>query len=153
MVSTGRKVVAPGEIVASTWGNLVWDQSIQQFENAADRDAQFPAPKAGALVYLADTGTYWRKFPAGWGRLGPVGGIASINLPTGGVTANVVTTFAAGVFGGGAPTQVVATMVADARFVLSVDSLTTASCRIWIRPLSDIGAVPGLQMYYLAHRN
>jgi len=153
MVSTGRKVVAPGEIVASTWGNLLWDQSIQQFENAADRDAQFPAPKAGALVYLADTGTYWRKFAAGWGRLGPVGGIASINVPAGTSPASVVTTFAAGVFGGGAPTQVVATLIGDARFFVSVDQLTTTSCRVWVRPQADLGAVPGLQLYYLAHRN
>jgi len=55
-MATGRKSVAPGQVVASDWGNLVWDQSIQCFTSAADRDNQYPVSAAhpGALCYLED---------------------------------------------------------------------------------------------------
>lgn len=69
-MATGRKTVAPGQVVASDWGNTVWDQSVQQFASAADRSTQFPAPKKGAMSWLDDKarpewwdGTAW--IPAG----------------------------------------------------------------------------------------
>ena len=40
----GRVVVAAGDIVASAWGNQVWDQSVNAFTSAADRDAQWASP-------------------------------------------------------------------------------------------------------------
>jgi hypothetical protein len=65
-MATGRRTVAPGQDIASDWGNTVWDQSVQQFASAADRSTQFPAPKAGAVSWLDDVkqletynGTAW----------------------------------------------------------------------------------------------
>lgn len=55
-MATGRKQVAPGQVIQSAeWGNPVWDQSVQCFANAADRANQWPQPHAGAVWYLADT--------------------------------------------------------------------------------------------------
>jgi hypothetical protein len=66
-MATGRRQVAPGQVIASDWGNVVWDQSVQTFATAADRTTQFPAPKAGATSWLDDvkqlqtyTGTAWK---------------------------------------------------------------------------------------------
>jgi hypothetical protein len=71
-MATGRKTVAPGQVVASDWGNTVWDQSVQTFASAADRATQFPAPKAGAVTWLDDVkrievfnGTAWADLPGG----------------------------------------------------------------------------------------
>ena len=82
-MATGRKTVAPGQTIASEWGNLVWDQSVQDFASAADRTTQFPAPKPGNMTWLEDvkrleiwSGTAWldaqrRPYTAGtpvaWG--------------------------------------------------------------------------------------
>jgi hypothetical protein len=53
---TGRLVVAPGQAIASTWGNTVFDQSVMTFASAADRDNQYPAPHEGSVCYLYDVG-------------------------------------------------------------------------------------------------
>lgn len=74
MATTGRIQVAPGQTVASSWGNLVWDQSVQQFASAADRDNQIPSASRtpGMTVWLDDTkrlttwtGTAWRDYAVG----------------------------------------------------------------------------------------
>lgn len=56
-MATGRKTVTVGQVIdPNTWGNLVWDQSVQSFASDADRTAQFPVPvrKAGAVTWLDD---------------------------------------------------------------------------------------------------
>lgn len=52
--NSGRIVVAPGQSISSAWGNTVFDQSVICFASAADRDAQWPAPHAGAVCYTLD---------------------------------------------------------------------------------------------------
>ena len=65
MPTRGRQQVSPGQTIQSAqWGNPVWDQSVQAFENAADRDNQFPAPQEGAVCYLADVDG-WTGFQNG----------------------------------------------------------------------------------------
>jgi hypothetical protein len=68
----GHQVVAPGQTVASDWGNHVWDQSVQCFASAADRDTQYPTPHAGAVCYTIDTGMIWVHRAGAWA---PVSGI------------------------------------------------------------------------------
>lgn len=59
--------VAAGQIVASTWGNLVADHTVMRFTTAAQRTAQLPAPLTGQLTSRDDapgvveywTGTAW----------------------------------------------------------------------------------------------
>ena len=75
MAPTGRKTVAPGQpISSSSWGNLVWDQSIECFASAADRDNQYPqaARHPGAPVYLEDVKVlqYWDG--AAWQPFAPI---------------------------------------------------------------------------------
>lgn len=77
-MATGRKTVVVGQVIDPvTWGNPVWDQSVQSFASAADRTTQFPAPQKGAKTFLEDVnrwegwdGTRWvpEPFqpPAGW---------------------------------------------------------------------------------------
>ena len=82
MATTGRKQVAPGQLIqSSAWGNPLWDQSIQCFNSAADRDNQYPAASwhAGAHVWLDDvkqvqvyTGSGWRVVHAELGTSGNV---------------------------------------------------------------------------------
>lgn len=72
MAATGRITVAPGQTVASSWGNTVFDQSVMCFASAADRDNQYPsaARHPGAIVYVEDVkqlqvwdGAAWRQVP------------------------------------------------------------------------------------------
>jgi hypothetical protein len=75
-MATGRKTVVVGQTIdPDTWGNLVWDQSVQQFASDADRTAQFPiaARKPGAVTWLDDlkvlqvwNGTAWISAGAPW---------------------------------------------------------------------------------------
>jgi hypothetical protein len=66
-MATGRKTVVVGQVIdPTTWGNPLWDQSVQTFASAADRTSQFPTPKQGAVVWLEDVkrlefynGTAW----------------------------------------------------------------------------------------------
>ena len=83
MATRGRETVAPGEIVASDWGNAVWDQSVQAFDTAADRTAQFPAPQPGAVTYQADTGLHYVFTGGAWKPLRPAAvaaGTASVTF-------------------------------------------------------------------------
>jgi hypothetical protein len=41
-------------IQSAEWGNPLWDQSVQCFNSAADRTAQYPAPHTGSLSWLED---------------------------------------------------------------------------------------------------
>lgn len=66
-MATGRKTVVVGQVLdPDVWGNPLWDQSVQTFTSAADRTAQFAAPKQGAVTWLEDVkrlevfnGTAW----------------------------------------------------------------------------------------------
>jgi hypothetical protein len=66
-MATGRKTVVVGQVIdPNTWGNPLWDQSVQTFASAADRAAQFPVPLQGATTWLEDdkrldvyNGTAW----------------------------------------------------------------------------------------------
>jgi hypothetical protein len=69
-MATGRKTVVVGQTIdPNTWGNPLWDQSVQQFASDADRTAQFPLAqrKLGAVTWLDDVkrlevwdGAVWR---------------------------------------------------------------------------------------------
>ena len=78
--STGRLVVNPGDVIASVWGNTVYDQSVQAYDNAASRDSQWPTPKDGAVCYTVDTATVWLRRAGAWAAL-PRGLIANSNGP------------------------------------------------------------------------
>lgn len=65
-MTTGRKTVAPGQTIASEWGNLVWDQSTQNFATTADRNTQWPAPLDGAICYTAAEKTWWVRVGGVW---------------------------------------------------------------------------------------
>jgi len=91
-MATGRRTVTVGQVIdPTTWGNPVWDQSVQQFASAADRTAQFPAPLKGAVTWLDDVarlevwnGALWVPVtgftpPAGWPV--PVVGTVNVNRP------------------------------------------------------------------------
>ncbi len=75
LAASGRLSVAPGQTISSAWGNTLWDQSVQQFASAADRDTQFPAPKDGAVCYLLDAQTLWVRRAGAWKGL-PMGLVA-----------------------------------------------------------------------------
>jgi len=71
-MATGRKTVVVGQVIDPVaWGNPLWDQSVQTFASAADRTAQFAAPKQGAVTWLEDVkqlqvynGTAWEQVGA-----------------------------------------------------------------------------------------
>jgi hypothetical protein len=64
---SGRIQVSPGQTIQSAqWGNIVFDQSVIPFLNAADRDAQWTAPKEGAVCYLLDVHRLYLYEAAGW---------------------------------------------------------------------------------------
>ena len=66
---TGRLVVAPGQSIASAWGNSVWDQSVNHFANAGDRANQWPAPNPGSLSFRQDANVLEVYDGANWGAL------------------------------------------------------------------------------------
>ena len=55
----GRLIVAPGQTIASAWGNTTYDQTVQTYANAADRTNQWPAPNEGAVSWLMDSHSPW----------------------------------------------------------------------------------------------
>lgn len=106
----GRQVIAPGEPVASDWGNAVWSQSVQRFANLAQLADEWPDPDDGALAYLAVPGGWIERRGGQWENVaGPIGFGGVFVAPPGGVVlgttprleggSNVVTTNAAGGFG------------------------------------------------------
>jgi hypothetical protein len=72
-LAAGRLHVNPGDTIASTWGNSVFDQSVNQFASIADRDAQWASPPDGALCYTASEKTLWARLSGAWLRLIPQG--------------------------------------------------------------------------------
>jgi hypothetical protein len=68
--AAGRVAVAPGEPVASQWGNLTFDQSAICFASAADRDAQWATPHPGAICYTEAEATHWARNATAWVALG-----------------------------------------------------------------------------------
>lgn len=54
-----RLVVAPGGTITSAWGNQAMDQGTIIFTGTAQRDADWPAPPAGANCYV--TGVGWQR--------------------------------------------------------------------------------------------
>jgi hypothetical protein len=65
-LAAGRLHVNPGDNVASSWGNTVFDQSVNQFLSTADRDSQWPSPPDGALCYTAGEATLWARRSGTW---------------------------------------------------------------------------------------
>jgi hypothetical protein len=65
-LATGRLSVNPGDEIQSVWGNTTFDQTMQCYASAADRDAQWAAPHDGALAYTVDTGTGWLRKAGAW---------------------------------------------------------------------------------------
>ena len=64
---TGRVQVSPGQTISSaSWGNPVWDQSINCFATTADRDTQWPTPHEGSECYTVDTGSPWVYRSGAW---------------------------------------------------------------------------------------
>jgi len=103
-MATGRKTVVVGQVIDPvTWGNPVWDQSVQQFASAADRTSQFGTPLKGAVTWLDDVarlevwnGALWVPVtgftpPGTWPA--PVVGAINVNRPieTFGYTATIAT--------------------------------------------------------------
>lgn len=54
MATDGREVIGPGQVIASDWGNKVWDQSVQTFDSSSDRATQYPAPHNGSVTWRDD---------------------------------------------------------------------------------------------------
>jgi hypothetical protein len=107
-MATGRKTVVVGQVIDPvTWGNPLWDQSVQQFASDADRTTQFPVGqrKVGAVTWLDDSkvlqvwdGAGWRTLPTTaappyqtWTSYTPVwkAGGAPVTLGTGGVCGGI----------------------------------------------------------------
>jgi hypothetical protein len=68
-MATGRINVAPGQIVASDWGNKAWDHTVQCFASTADRDTQFPAPHNGAMAFTEAEKAFWVRQSGAWVRM------------------------------------------------------------------------------------
>jgi hypothetical protein len=64
--ATGRLTVNPGDTVLSTWGNTTYDQTMEVFDTASQRDSQWPTPHDGALAYTLDTQTAWLRRSGTW---------------------------------------------------------------------------------------
>jgi hypothetical protein len=73
--NTGRVRVNPGDIIASAWGNLVFDQSMQAYTSDSDRNTQWPAPVDGAICYTADAAAGWLRRAGAWKGI-PLGTVA-----------------------------------------------------------------------------
>ena len=79
---TGRVQVSPGQTISSaSWGNPIWDQSVNCFASAADRDTQWPSPHDGSVAFQADTQTLWVHKAGAWHGL-PMGVVGVAIGPT-----------------------------------------------------------------------
>lgn len=91
--ATGRVQVSPGQTISSaSWGNPVWDQSVNCFASAADRDAQWPAPHDGSICWQADTNTFWARRAGVWRGL-PMGVLAQVVATANSGTTSTATTW------------------------------------------------------------
>lgn len=78
----GRVQVSPGQsISSSSWGNPVWDQSVNVFNTAADRDSQWPTPHEGSMCYQLDSHTPWMYRSGAWHGI-PLGIVGFATGPT-----------------------------------------------------------------------
>jgi hypothetical protein len=76
LAATGRVQVSPGQTISSaSWGNPVWDQSVNCFASPTDRDSQWPSPHDGSVCYTADLGFLWVRRAGVWRGL-PTGVLA-----------------------------------------------------------------------------
>jgi hypothetical protein len=64
--ATGRLVVSSGDEIVTAWGNTTFDQTMEVFASAADRDTQWPTPHDGAVAYTLDTQTPWLRRSGAW---------------------------------------------------------------------------------------
>jgi hypothetical protein len=70
--TTGRKQIAPGQVIQSAeWGNPLWDQSVQCFQSAADRATQYPTPHNAAISWLEDKQRLEKWLNGRWEQLPP----------------------------------------------------------------------------------
>jgi len=91
-MATGRIIVAPGQTIESaTWGNPVWDQSVQCFDSAASRATQFPTPHAGAVTFLADVGRLEVWLGSVWAGIAGTGFVAARAWGTQNITMTAAT--------------------------------------------------------------
>lgn len=75
-----------GETIAVEWGNAIRDRTIQRYDDAADRDELHPAPTAGDLAYLRDSGDVLVYHSGVWQPFLPTGAVipfAGTSAPTG----------------------------------------------------------------------
>lgn len=64
------KVFANGyPLLASELNNYLMNQSVISFANAAERDATLTSPVSGQLVWLVDSGAYYKYSGSAWTEL------------------------------------------------------------------------------------
>lgn len=70
LATTGRIQVNSGDTILASWGNTVFDQTVECFASPTDRDSQWNAPHDGAACYTADQGIFWLRKQGAWVALG-----------------------------------------------------------------------------------
>lgn len=131
LAATGRVQVSPGQTISSaSWGNPVWDQSINVFADAPSRDSQWPSPHEGSECYTLDTSSPWVYRAGAWhGR--PKGYVASVLGPASQV--NCATT-------GTQLLALTATLVLGRRYLVTGSVLGTQTTA-GAGPRTDLGGV------------
>jgi hypothetical protein len=71
LAAAGRVHVNPGDTILDTWGNMVFDQSVNIFASTTDRDTQWPAPPDGALCYTQASAILWARTAGNWLQVSP----------------------------------------------------------------------------------
>jgi hypothetical protein len=78
----GHVTVSPGQTISSaSWGNPVWNQSVNCFASVTDRDAQWATPPDGAVCYTVDAAALWIRKAGVWRGL-PSGTLAQVSTTT-----------------------------------------------------------------------
>jgi microcystin-dependent protein len=75
--------VVPTDPIESEWGNDIRDRTVQRYTSSANRTSLHPAPTAGDLSYLADTGSVEVYHSGAWRAMLPAG----VVIPFAGSTA------------------------------------------------------------------
>jgi len=70
-LATGRVTVSPYQDILSSWGNTVFDQTVNQFASVTDRDSQWTSPPNGAVCYTAGEAQLWVRKAGAWAALSP----------------------------------------------------------------------------------
>ena len=80
------------ETIEVEWGNDIRDRTVQRYDDNADRSAKHPAPSAGDLAYMADSGKVVVYHSGAWRNLGPAVGVvdftAAATAPAGALNAH-----------------------------------------------------------------